>query len=220
VITGVNAPANGILVATSPRGRPMTFSIVSNGAKGTAVITNTATGAFTYTPNANVTGPDSFTFKANDGLADGNIATIAVTITPPAVHVTANGSHAPLTVHAGNPLQIAIAFDTHGAGALNPAELYIGAVTPFGVLWLGPTGFGQAPVRLYAGWLGPTGFGQVPVRLYAGPLPSLGPVPLINIPNVSGMPIGAYYWFMVVDADANGALNGSFVDLVQTTIAP
>src|SRR6185312_4336780 len=38
----------------------LTFSVVSNGAKGTATLTNTATGAFTYTPKPNANGTDSF----------------------------------------------------------------------------------------------------------------------------------------------------------------
>ena len=59
----------------------LTFSIVSNGTKGTAVITDTATGDFTYTPNADTSGIDSFTFKVNDGELDSLTATISVDIT-------------------------------------------------------------------------------------------------------------------------------------------
>ena len=55
---------------------------MANGAKGSAVITNPATGAYTYTPNANATGSDTFTFRVNDGTTDSNIATVTVTITP------------------------------------------------------------------------------------------------------------------------------------------
>src|SRR5207249_4477827 len=36
----------------------------------------------TYTPAANYNGPDSFTFKANDGTVDSNVATVSLTITP------------------------------------------------------------------------------------------------------------------------------------------
>ena len=49
--------------------------------------------ALTYTPAANYNGPDSFTFKANDGTADSNVATVTITVT--AVNdapVAANGS--------------------------------------------------------------------------------------------------------------------------------
>src|SRR5207245_11499978 len=39
-------------------------------------------GSFTYTPAANFNGSDSFTYKANDGLLDSNMATVALTINP------------------------------------------------------------------------------------------------------------------------------------------
>ena len=72
--------ANGTLSATDADEDPLTYSIVVNGTKGTAEITDTATGDYTYTPNQGETGTDTFTFKANDGTADSNIATITVTI--------------------------------------------------------------------------------------------------------------------------------------------
>jgi len=37
---------------------PITYSINTNGTIGTAVVTNPATGAFTYTPQANAYGSD------------------------------------------------------------------------------------------------------------------------------------------------------------------
>ncbi len=43
----------GNLIASDPEGRPLTFSIVANGSKGTATITNFATGTFSYFPNWN-----------------------------------------------------------------------------------------------------------------------------------------------------------------------
>ena len=44
-------------------------------AKGTLVITDAATGAFTYTPNAGAIGYDTFTFRATDGSAASSTAT-------------------------------------------------------------------------------------------------------------------------------------------------
>ena len=72
--------ATGTLQATDADSNPLTYSIVANGSKGTAVVTNASTGAYTYTPNAGATGADSFTFKANDGTVDSNTATVNVTI--------------------------------------------------------------------------------------------------------------------------------------------
>ena len=70
----------GVLDVVDFAGDPLTFSIVALGNKGVPAITNAATGAFTYTPNANTTGVDTFTFKANDGVRDSNVATATMTI--------------------------------------------------------------------------------------------------------------------------------------------
>jgi len=78
--TTQNTSQSGTLSATDIESNPLTYSIVANGTKGTAVVTNASTGAYTYTPNAGASGFDSFTFKANDSAADSNTATISVTI--------------------------------------------------------------------------------------------------------------------------------------------
>jgi hypothetical protein len=39
-------------------------------------------GSFTYTPNASFTGTDTFTYRANDGSADSNLATVTITVAP------------------------------------------------------------------------------------------------------------------------------------------
>ncbi len=72
--------ASGTLIATDPEGGPLTFSIVSNGGAGVATITNAATGAYTYTPQPNANGGDSFTFRASDGSLNSNVATVRVII--------------------------------------------------------------------------------------------------------------------------------------------
>ncbi|MED4054866.1 Ig-like domain-containing protein [Niallia taxi] len=71
---------NGKLTGSDPEGDSLIFSLVENGSKGTAVITNEQTGAFTYTPSKDANGTDSFTFKVNDGNSDSEKATVEVTI--------------------------------------------------------------------------------------------------------------------------------------------
>ncbi|WP_160500710.1 Ig-like domain-containing protein, partial [Paenibacillus dendrobii] len=97
-----NGSNNGVLQATDVENDPLTYRIASVPTKGVAVITNAATGAYTYTPNPNATGSDSFTFVANDGSLDSNVATINVTITeavdPPPVIIGQPGS---ATIAAG-----------------------------------------------------------------------------------------------------------------------
>ena len=54
---------------------------VATGPQHGSVVLN-ADGSFVYTPNADYSGPDSFTFKANDGQLDSNIATVSLTVAP------------------------------------------------------------------------------------------------------------------------------------------
>src|SRR5205814_9416 len=43
-------------------------------------LTLNGNGSFTYTPAANYNGPDGFTYKANDGGLDSNVATVSLTV--------------------------------------------------------------------------------------------------------------------------------------------
>src|SRR5205823_13051048 len=61
-------------------GDALTAILVSNPSHGT--VTLNANGSLTYTPATNYNGSDSFTYKANDGNADSNVATVSITITP------------------------------------------------------------------------------------------------------------------------------------------
>ncbi len=68
-----------ILTAKDVDGDAITYSVVVPPAHG--VLSGTAP-ALTYTPAFNYSGSDSFTFKANDGKVDSNIATVSVTVNP------------------------------------------------------------------------------------------------------------------------------------------
>ena len=75
--------APGVLANdTDADGDPLTAMLVSGPSHGT--LTLLPNGSFTYTPATNYNGPDSFTYKANDGLT--NSAPAAVTITVNAVN--------------------------------------------------------------------------------------------------------------------------------------
>jgi|GEM_PF-1198367 len=84
VTTDKNEPVSDKLAATDPDGDPLVFSIDTQPKSGTVKITDEAKGEFTYTPKFNATGADSFKFKANDGKADSNIATVTIMINEPA----------------------------------------------------------------------------------------------------------------------------------------
>jgi len=74
----VTAP--GVLVNdTDVEGNSLTAILVSGPAHGGLSLN--ADGSFSYTPEANYTGTDSFTYKANDGEMDSGVATVTITIT-------------------------------------------------------------------------------------------------------------------------------------------
>jgi hypothetical protein len=79
VSTVENSKVDVKLSADDPDGDPLTFAVVDGPHHGT-LTGNITAGIATYTPTANFSGPDSFTFKANDGTADSNVATAFLTV--------------------------------------------------------------------------------------------------------------------------------------------
>src|SRR3989441_2367894 len=76
-VTGAGVLAND----TAVDGDPLTAILVNGPAHGTLSLNND--GSFTYTPALNYNGPDSFTYKANDGQVDSPTnATVSITVTP------------------------------------------------------------------------------------------------------------------------------------------
>ncbi len=60
-------------------GDPLAAVLGTGPANGT--LTLNADGSFTYTPNADFYGTDTFTYRANDGALDSNLATVTITVT-------------------------------------------------------------------------------------------------------------------------------------------
>ncbi len=83
-----NAAENGTLTVTASAGllsndrdanqNALTAVLVTGPANGTLALA--ADGSFTYTPNTNFIGIDSFTYKANDGLLDSGVATVTLDV--------------------------------------------------------------------------------------------------------------------------------------------
>ena len=69
--------ANVNLAATDAEGNGLTYTVLTQPTKGT--LSGTAP-SLIYTPTAGQYGVDSFTFKANDGMADSNVATVTVNV--------------------------------------------------------------------------------------------------------------------------------------------
>ncbi|MDO8484493.1 MAG: Ig-like domain-containing protein, partial [Candidatus Limnocylindrales bacterium] len=82
-----DTPRSIALSAADPDFDSVTFAIIGSPTHGTLDGTDCADfGDCLYTPEPGYLGPDSFTFSANDGLLESNIATVAITVrinTPP-----------------------------------------------------------------------------------------------------------------------------------------
>ncbi len=79
-----DTPVNATLSASDVESDTLLYSILTQPTRGTVSITNTATGAYTYTPAANQFGTDTFTFRVAETLTTekhtSNTATVSVTI--------------------------------------------------------------------------------------------------------------------------------------------
>jgi hypothetical protein len=110
VTTTKNTAKAITLTATDPNNDPLTYTIVTQPSHGTLSPSSPGGAARTYTPTTGYVGPDSFTFKANDGTVDSNTATVSITVQDtttcgtelPISGATASGSE------AGNPPSNAI----------------------------------------------------------------------------------------------------------------
>ena len=65
---------------TDPENSPLTA--ILNVGSNHGILTLNPDGSFSYTPEADYSGEDSFTYKAYDGSEESNIATVTITITP------------------------------------------------------------------------------------------------------------------------------------------
>ncbi len=78
--TTLTVGAPGVLANDSDVDGDSLSSIVVTGPSHGSLTFN-ANGSFSYTPAANYYGLDSFTYKANDGSLDSNVATVSITVT-------------------------------------------------------------------------------------------------------------------------------------------
>ncbi|HET9425656.1 MAG TPA: Ig-like domain-containing protein, partial [Gemmatimonadaceae bacterium] len=147
----LSVPAPGLFANTSDEdGDTLTLSIVTNPANG--VVTLNPDGSYTYDSNANYNGPDSFTWRAFDGTAFSNTATVNITVTPvndPPSFTSGGNVNSPEDTPFNAPWATAISAgpaDESGqtltfniTGNSNPALFTSGpAISPAGVLTFTP----------------------------------------------------------------------------------
>ncbi|MES2422806.1 MAG: Ig-like domain-containing protein [Pseudomonadota bacterium] len=99
--TAEDTPVTGTVTASDADGNPLTFVKATDPANGTVVVN--ANGTYTYTPNANYFGPDSFTVNVSDGQGGTTTTTVSVTVTP-VNDIPVVAPPAPVTTPAGTPV--------------------------------------------------------------------------------------------------------------------
>ena len=137
-LLAITAP--GVLANdTDSENDSLTAILVSGPANGGVVLN--ANGSFTYTPALNFNGADSFTYKANDGVADSNVATVSITVNP---------VNDPPAADPGGPYNgtagVAVAFN--GSNSTDPENSPLTYDWDFGDA--SPHGTGVSPSHTYA----------------------------------------------------------------------
>jgi len=79
--TAEDTAASLTLSASDNDATSLTYTLVTNPSNGT-LTTNPSAPAYSYTPNLNFNGSDSFTWRASDGTTNSNTATFTLTVTP------------------------------------------------------------------------------------------------------------------------------------------
>jgi subtilisin len=121
VTTVEDTPVAILLTASDVDGDTLTYSVVSGPAMGT--LSGTAP-HLTYSPHPGFRGDDTFTFLTSDGFADGNMATVSITVIPPVDKVAIlkasyTAARKSLTIEAtssagNNVTLVATAYDSAG----------------------------------------------------------------------------------------------------------
>jgi len=92
--TPLTVPTPGALTNDSDVDGDALSAALASGPLNGVVVLN-ADGSFTYTPNADFNGADSFTYTVNDPVGLSNVATVSITVTTPAgqdpVSIAADG---------------------------------------------------------------------------------------------------------------------------------
>ncbi|MAM62455.1 Ig-like domain-containing protein [uncultured Maritimibacter sp.] len=111
----VVSAANGVLTNdTDANGDPLTVSLVSGPANGSLVLN--ADGSFSYTPDADYFGDDTFTYVANDGEFDTDPVTVTISVAPvndAPVAVDDGGAVEPVYVESGDTVMVAVLNDDY-----------------------------------------------------------------------------------------------------------
>ncbi|NIU06024.1 MAG: DUF2341 domain-containing protein [Gammaproteobacteria bacterium] len=111
-----SAPAEGGVLANDSDADADRLSAVLVSGPANGSLSLNADGAFTYTPNPDFAGSDSFTYMANDGVNDSNVATVTITVNPVNDAPVATGNATSVTEDAALTASGNVLTDDDGAG--------------------------------------------------------------------------------------------------------
>ena len=106
--TSMGVAAQVTLVATDADNQPLTYQLATPPAHGTVTIVGNIS---TYTPTTGYAGPDSFTFVANDGIVNSNLATVSMTVLPHTTPVCTAATASPSLLWPPNHRLVPITID-------------------------------------------------------------------------------------------------------------
>lgn len=127
-------PAPGILGNDNdPNGDTLTVALVSGPIHGTLVLNSD--GSFSYTPITDFTGTDSFTYVANDGQAESNVATVTITVQQSAqavfIDIKPGSCPNPFNLKSRGLLPVAIlGTSDFNVDTIDPASIRLNGVAP------------------------------------------------------------------------------------------
>jgi hypothetical protein len=164
--TNEDTPKAITLSASDAQQCELTFSIVSGPTNGTlgsiannacaSGSPNTDTASVTYTPNANFSGSDSFTYKVNDGALDSNTATVSITVNAVDDAPTAVDDSATVNEDSGANAIDVLANDTDPDGGTKSIQSVTQPANGTVAITGGGTGLTYAPNANYCNGGSPT----------------------------------------------------------------
>ena len=78
--TSLAEPADGVLLNDADVDGDTISAVLVSGPSHAASFSLSTDGSFSYTPDADWNGTDSFTYRASDGTVEGNVATVTITV--------------------------------------------------------------------------------------------------------------------------------------------
>jgi len=185
----LSVPKPGILINDEDAdGDHLNAVLVSNVSHGS--LTLNSDGSFIYTPNTQFTGYDYFTYLANDGKSNSNIATVTIAVTSPEATFGLDSGNNVWT-EAANMLNAMRFENTAGTGRLTKLEILFNTSASSGKVRLG----------VYADNNGVPGS----LLLDAGEVAVNGGWVAINGLNLS-VTQGTYYWLAFILQSSNPVL--------------